>query len=376
MVETQVEVVIEDRKSLGTNVVAAALPPSNGMPGAHVHINNNYDNLSLNQKVYIMVHELGHILGLAHTDLITSNPWWYIPGTPDWGSGQYDYNSIMLSGGSIPAWGSSAPGGSFSAGDFAAIQSMYGTPIWSHAIVGSDICSPTNPSTYTLNLGTNLTNFTVSWYVNNVLRQSGSSFNFTPTGLTNGQTATLRASYSYGGSTPVNVFKSILVNSSSSTIQTAIDFTVYNNSSQHLNDVNVGLTGNVGSTYTNMFNENLYTMYQGQSLGYPNYVGNTFTAISGTTISNLYLNVSLSGTTSSNFRVTAAIDYGTQVSSIMNNGYTTLLLPNSTVPNANGQRRRVTIYIDNGIYRRIIRPDGSTYVVLEEDAVAAESIVE
>jgi hypothetical protein len=54
--------------------VAAANVPNNGKPGERIHINPNiaYYNTSHEQKVNILVHEFGHILGLAHTDYVSN----------------------------------------------------------------------------------------------------------------------------------------------------------------------------------------------------------------------------------------------------------------------------------------------------------------
>jgi subtilisin family serine protease len=130
-------------------------------------------------------------------------------------------------------------------------------------------------------------------------------------------------------------------------VQTAIDFLIYNNTSQNLNDVHIGLSGSVGNAYVNMFSEDIYSMYRGQSAGYPNYPGTTFAGFPRATISNLNLNVFVSSASQSDLRITAQMDYGIQVSSNLYGGYghVNLSLPNSTVPPVNGQRRRVTIYI-------------------------------
>ncbi|MDR2882552.1 MAG: S8 family serine peptidase [Alistipes sp.] len=145
----------------------------------------------------------------------------------------------------------------------------------------------------------------------------------------------------------VNAHTAVSFAANPSYVQTAIDFLVYNDTYQHLNDVHVGLSGSVGNAYVNMFSEDIYSMYRGQSAGYPNYPGTTFAGFPRATISNLNLNVFVSSASQSDLRITAQMDYGIQVSSNLYGGYghVNLSLPNSTVPPVNGQRRRVTIYI-------------------------------
>lgn len=87
--------IIVSKKSLGTMYTCAQgeFPVSqNGLPGAHIYINNtfyrNIDTfLSHSQKVFLLMHELGHNIGLRHSDCLnngegTSNVGAiFIPGT-------------------------------------------------------------------------------------------------------------------------------------------------------------------------------------------------------------------------------------------------------------------------------------------------------
>ncbi len=188
--------------------VAAANLPKNGEPGKGIVINPKIDwyNTTLEQKTYIIVHELGHILGLGHTDYIANyyadpiensvdSPAdnYHIHGTPD-----IEPNSVMDSHSAGLDRGDASSWWGFTAGDLAAIQSMYGNPIWSSEITGPSNCWTVSRPTYTLNFETNLTGPNVTWYVNNVVRQSGSSLSFTPTSLPLGQ-VTLKAIISFGG---------------------------------------------------------------------------------------------------------------------------------------------------------------------------------
>lgn len=56
---------------LPNNVIAAASWPLNGQPGSSIRINLSYNNnktIPKLQKIYNMVHELGHCFGLRHTN--------------------------------------------------------------------------------------------------------------------------------------------------------------------------------------------------------------------------------------------------------------------------------------------------------------------
>lgn len=73
--------------------VAQAEFPRLGVAGPTILINMNYGSLSPGQILWFAVHELGHCLGLKHTDTGNSNsPWRLVPGTPE-----SDPNSVMNS---------------------------------------------------------------------------------------------------------------------------------------------------------------------------------------------------------------------------------------------------------------------------------------
>jgi subtilisin family serine protease len=133
-----------------------------------------------------------------------------------------------------------------------------------------------------------------------------------------------------------------------STVQTAVDFEIMNYTASPLDYVSIGLTGNVGGSLTNMFYYSLPRIpARGSVNGYPNYPGNTFTATVGWMIRNLSLRVSATGST--DLRAAAYVytpGVGTHViEDVMIGGSAMLALPDMTVPNVNGQRRRVTVYI-------------------------------
>lgn len=62
-----------------STVAIASFPNYFGAPGRSVSINTYYNGLTTGKKIYAMTHELGHIIGLCHTDeaagsLITGTP--------------------------------------------------------------------------------------------------------------------------------------------------------------------------------------------------------------------------------------------------------------------------------------------------------------
>ncbi|ACU60433.1 M57 family metalloprotease [Chitinophaga pinensis] len=100
--------------------------PSSGYPGWRIRVNTNLSaNLSLSQQEFLFTHELGHVLGLAHTD--EYHPGYLIPGTP-----QSDPSSIMNSGpyngGVVLPWNG------FSTYDKAAIAYLYPWQTYDHWI--------------------------------------------------------------------------------------------------------------------------------------------------------------------------------------------------------------------------------------------------
>lgn len=107
----------------GTCVAAESSWPSGGAPGPTVVINRSYKtSYDYGQQVYIMTHELGHNLGLAHTDQSFGS---LVPGTPT-----SDPGSVMNSGG---IFGSACPialtGWTwFSSYDVTAMRTLYPLP--------------------------------------------------------------------------------------------------------------------------------------------------------------------------------------------------------------------------------------------------------
>lgn len=99
-----------------------AMLPSNGAPGHTLWISTDYQySYTPAQKTWIVAHELGHTIGLHHTDN-TSAP--LIPGTPS-----SDAGSVMNSGAVYPGCPPNAPQWSgLSFYDQAALWHMYPLP--------------------------------------------------------------------------------------------------------------------------------------------------------------------------------------------------------------------------------------------------------
>lgn len=101
----------------GTTTMAQAPQPRNTSgPGPWLHINPDYNNIGHSEKVYVIVHELGHTLGFKHTDGTDGT---HIEGTP-----LRDPASIMNSSYGGGGW----PG--FSQGDIIAAQKLYPDWVW------------------------------------------------------------------------------------------------------------------------------------------------------------------------------------------------------------------------------------------------------
>lgn len=113
---------LEQQFPPGTIIYAIAEFPSYDRTGLQIQVNLNRTNsLSSSQLTYILTHEMGHCLGLRHSNWQGSETEGsygaiLIPGTP-----QTDSYSIMNSGGSggVPSWTD------FSAYDKIAVQNLY-----------------------------------------------------------------------------------------------------------------------------------------------------------------------------------------------------------------------------------------------------------
>lgn len=103
--------------------VAEGSFPIAGAPGPTVRINRLYAaSYTAGQQTWIMTHELGHNLGLAHTN---SSDGTLIPGTPN-----SDAGSVMNSGAAFPGCPPAAPAWSaFSNGDLLAARTLYPLPV-------------------------------------------------------------------------------------------------------------------------------------------------------------------------------------------------------------------------------------------------------
>lgn len=90
-------------------VAQAYLPSSNRRPGHTMTINTKYNSLNSGYKLFTIVHEMGHIFGLYHTDQTQGT---FITGTP-----RTDANSVMNS--YVLPWNG------FTSGDVSAVQIIY-----------------------------------------------------------------------------------------------------------------------------------------------------------------------------------------------------------------------------------------------------------
>lgn len=146
-----------DGSAVTGRVVALGAYPNNGRPGSYVKINPDYNDHTIEQKTYTMVHELGHVLGVSHTDTVSKNTQYHIDGTPDWHKpGQAEIESVMYSESGDRSWGDWAwtwgelTSGRFTNGDILAIQNLYGSPDYSISIVGPESLNPGETATYNI----------------------------------------------------------------------------------------------------------------------------------------------------------------------------------------------------------------------------------
>lgn len=119
-----------DTGLLDNLTLAASEIPSNNCAGNEIRVNldaNNNYILSTGQKKFAIVHELGHCLGLEHTNWYTIDQWWnfnHIPidiiGTPTAGTNP-DPASVMNGGTAFVSWEAMQ----FSCSDIFAIRSLY-----------------------------------------------------------------------------------------------------------------------------------------------------------------------------------------------------------------------------------------------------------
>ncbi|GAA3633462.1 M57 family metalloprotease [Flavivirga jejuensis] len=136
-------IVKSDNNALPSNTIAAAGFPTNDQPYNTILINLDFlPNIDISDgiKRYNMVHELGHCIGLRHTNWETNDPYTtvganLIPGTPS-----QDPNSVMNGGTALDSWSG------FSVYDIVSIEYLYPIP----TISGTNLICNTETETYTL----------------------------------------------------------------------------------------------------------------------------------------------------------------------------------------------------------------------------------
>jgi hypothetical protein len=103
--------------SLGSNICGEGTwPTSNGNPGNYITLNSSFNWLSISQKRLLLAHELGHNLGLRHTNWQSNNESGgiLVPGTP-----ASDSQSVMNANTCGNGWGG------FSTADITALNYLF-----------------------------------------------------------------------------------------------------------------------------------------------------------------------------------------------------------------------------------------------------------
>ena len=188
---TNSDITIEsDNNSLPNNVIASAGFPTNDQPFNTVLINLDYSsntNVSESNKRYNMVHELGHCIGLRHTnwenvDSVTNVGANLIPGTPS-----QDPNSVMNGGTATFSWSG------FSNFDIIAIEYLYPAL----TINGSSLICVNETKTYTLANGGASVIWQVPSYIQ-IVSSTNTSVTVTFTNSTTNGPAYIRANTGNG----------------------------------------------------------------------------------------------------------------------------------------------------------------------------------
>lgn len=134
--------------NLASNVFGrGTFPTTNGLPGVRIWVNPDFNSCSgaitQNMRISNVQHELGHNLGIMHTNQSSAS---LIPGTPS-----TDAQSVMNGGKACSI-------NNFSTGDFLAIKYLF-PPL---TLAGSSLICNTSTVTYTLGTSTIPVNWTTS----------------------------------------------------------------------------------------------------------------------------------------------------------------------------------------------------------------------
>jgi Dual-action HEIGH metallo-peptidase len=162
---TPADITVSFTNTLGACDAALGAWPASGAPGTTVTINRAHIGFYTQaQQTWIMTHELGHNVGLTHTDGSFGT---LIPGTPT-----SDLASVMNSGAVYPGCPPAAPAWSaLSANDVTALNWLYPNPPLSVSISGKQYVARHESAPYTATPANGTAPYTYEWRT----RQTGPS---------------------------------------------------------------------------------------------------------------------------------------------------------------------------------------------------------